>query len=126
MYYIDLNSITEADIRGKWQVQERVLTSNSENNLFADVRIIEIEPDYYRSINGKERKGEWIVLREAEIIYNPQLKFYIEGHEVGNAIITRLRYDPIDNGNLFKLTLYFDTGLELILHKLETKTNQPN
>ncbi|HYH15237.1 MAG TPA: hypothetical protein VD794_08455 [Flavisolibacter sp.] len=126
MYYIDLNAITENDVRGKWEVKERFINSNSENTVFADVRIIEIQPDHYRSINGKERKGKWTVLREAEIIYNPQLKFYIEGQEVGNAIITRLRYDPFDNGNLYKLTLYFDTGLELVLHKLETKTNQPN
>jgi len=123
MYNIDLNAIKEADIYGKWEVHERFINNSSQNNLFVDVRVIEIEPKSYRSINGKERKGNWAVIREKEVIYNPQLKFYIEGNEVGNAIITRLRYDPINNGNLYKLTLYFNTGLELVLHKLAVKND---
>lgn len=117
MHYVDLNAITEDHIRGNWEVQSRVVNNESENNLFADIRIIEIQPDHYRSVNGKERKGEWQVLREEEIIYNPQLKFFIEGEEVGNAIITRLRFEQEESGNVYKLTLYFHTGLELVLHR---------
>ena len=126
MYNIDLNAIQETDVYGKWEVQERVVNNSSQSNLFVDVRVIEIEPNLYRSINGKERKGNWTVIREKEVIYNPQLKFFIDGEEVGNAIITRLRYDPIANGNLYKLTLYFSTGLELVLHRLSVKTKESN
>ena len=126
MYNIDLNAIKEADVYGKWEVQERMVNNSSQGNLFADVRVIEIEPTHYRSINGKERQGKWAVIREKEVIYNPQLKFFIDGEEVGNAIITRLRYDPIANGNLYKLTLYFSTGLELVLHRLSVKTKESN
>lgn len=117
MHYIDLGAITEEHVRGKWEVQNRVVNTGSLGNLFSDVRIIEIEPNYYRSINGKERKGNWTVNRETEIIYNPQLKFFIEGEQVGNAIITRLMSDRGVNGEVHKLTLYFNTGLELVLHK---------
>lgn len=126
MYNIDLNAIKEADVYGKWEVQERMVNNSSQGNLFSDIRIIEIEPTHYRSINGKERQGRWAVVRENEVIYNPQLKFYIDGEEVGNAIITRLRYDPVANGNLYKLTLYFSTGLELVLHRLSVKTIESN
>jgi hypothetical protein len=117
MHYIDLNAITEEHVRGNWEVQSRVVNSVSQDNIFSDVRIIEIQPDYYRSVNGKERHGKWQVLREEEIIYNPQLKFFIEGKEVGNAIITRLRCEQAANGEVYKLTLYFHTGLELVLQK---------
>ena len=117
MHYIDLNVITEEHVRGKWEVLSRNVNSESQDNLFADVRIIEIQPDYYRSVNGKERKGKWQVVREEEIIYNPQLQFFINGAEVGNAIITRLRYDQDEDGDVYKLTLYFHTGLELMLQK---------
>jgi hypothetical protein len=117
MHYIDLNEITEEHVRGNWQVQSRVVNTDSEANLFADVRIIEIQPDYYRSLNGKERRGQWKVMREEEIIYNPQLKFFIEGVEVGNALITRLRYEKEELTEVYKLTLYFNTGLELILER---------
>ncbi|MCW2950811.1 MAG: hypothetical protein JWN41_1824 [Thermoleophilia bacterium] len=115
MHYIDLSAITEEHIRGNWEVQSRVVNSDSQQNLFADVRIIELQLDHYRSVNGKVREGEWKVLREEEIIYNPQLKFFIDGEEVGNAIITRLRYEQENSGEVYKLTLYFNTGLELIL-----------
>lgn len=115
MHYIDLNAITEEHVRGNWEVQSRVVNSDSHDNLFSDIRIIEIRPDYYRSVNGKERTGEWQVLREEEIVYNPQLKFFIDGKEVGNAIITRLRYEQEKSGDVYKLTLYFNTGLELVL-----------
>lgn len=117
MHYIDLNAITEEHVRGKWDVLSRNVNPQSHQNLFSDVRIIEIQPDYYRSVNGKERRGQWQVVREEEIIYNPQLKFFIDGNEVGNAIITRLRCDRADNGDVYKLTLYFHTGLELMLQK---------
>lgn len=115
MHYIDLSAITEEHVRGNWEVQSRLVNSDSQDNFFADVRLIEIQPDYYRSVNGKERKGEWQVLRDEEIIYNPQLKFFINGEEVGNSIITRLRYEQEGNGDVYKLTLYFSTGLELVL-----------
>ena len=78
MHYIDLNAITEDHLRGVWEVQLRVVTNDNKNTLFADVRTIEIQPDHYRSVNGKECRGQWKVFREEEIIYNPQLKFFIE------------------------------------------------
>lgn len=117
MRYIDLEQITETHLHGEWVVYNRVVNTNSQENLFADVKVIEIRPAEYRSMNGKERIGKWSVIREREIIYNPQLQFFIDGQQVGNAIITRLQADTSPSGEVHKLTLYFSTGLELILHK---------
>ncbi|RYZ52751.1 MAG: hypothetical protein EOP49_08870 [Sphingobacteriales bacterium] len=119
MHYIDLNDITEEHVCGKWEVHSRAV-NGSAANLFADIREIEIRPGYYRSVNGKERVGNWQVVREEKIIYNPQLKFFINEEQVGNAIITRLLSEKNFNGEVFKLTLYFNTGLELLLHKKPT------
>ncbi|GAA4341988.1 hypothetical protein [Flaviaesturariibacter amylovorans] len=116
MHYIDLNSITEEHVCGHWEVFSRALGGTAAS-VFSDIRIIEIRPGHYRSVNGKERTGEWQVVREDRIIYNPQLKFFIDGQQVGNAIITRLLSERSAGGCVHKLTLYFSTGLELLLHK---------
>ncbi|RYY90817.1 MAG: hypothetical protein EOO15_00980 [Chitinophagaceae bacterium] len=116
MHYIDLNLITEEHICGTWEVFSKTL-NGSMANVFADIRRIDIQPGHYRSVNGRERTGEWSVFREKDIIYNPQLKFFVEGEQVGNAIVTRLMLERAMVGEVHKLTLYFNTGLELVLHK---------
>lgn len=123
MRYIDLSIITKEHVYGKWEVLNRVVNSNSKSHLFSDVRIIDIKPDWYRSVNGIERTGKWVVIRDSEIIYNPQLKFFIEKEQVGNAIITRLVAERMGEGEVHKLTLYFNTGLELLLCKNDLITS---
>ncbi len=117
MTNIDLNSIDAEHLKGTWEVKNRHLNNNAAQNVFADIRLIEIDGTKYKSVNGKERRGEWLMIKEQEIIYNPQLKFFLDNQQVGNAIITRLLSDKDDNGEVYKLTLYFSNGLELILHK---------
>ncbi len=121
--YIDLNHISAQHVLGKWEVTDRMVNSDSNENIFSDIRLIELEETSYTSINGKKLFGEWNVKREDKIIYNPQLRFFINGEPVAKAIITRLMQETSESGELFKLTLYFNTGLELVLHK---KTEQPN
>jgi hypothetical protein len=117
MHYIDLKEIGKEHIYGTWDVLSRHINAASQTNVFSDVRIIEMESEGYRSINGKERAGNWDVIRENEVIYNPQLKFFIEGVQVGKAIITRLVAKKLFNDEVYNLTLYFNSGLELILQK---------
>lgn len=117
MHYIDLNDINEEHIRGNWEVVNREGNIRVGEDLFADIRIIDMDGQEYRSVNGKERRGEWQVVRAQKIIYNPQIKFFIAGQQVGNALITRLRAEPSGNAEIHKLTLYFNTGLELVLRK---------
>lgn len=117
MHYIDLKEISKEHICGKWEVLHRYINSGSQGNVFSDIRSIEIDAEQYRSVNGKERKGNWDVVRENEVIYNPQLKFFIEGEQVGKAIITRLVTKKQSNNEVYNLTLYFNSGLELILQK---------
>ncbi len=117
MTYIDLNTVNEDHLKGVWEVKNRFINNNNADNPFVDIRVLEIDTGDYRSVNGKERRGKWQMVREHQIIYNPQIKFYIEQQPVGNAIITRLQSETDINGNTFKLTLYFSNGLELVLQK---------
>lgn len=115
--YVNLDAITPEHMLGKWEVIDRVVNEASRENIFSDIKIMEIHEGSYTSVNGKQRTGEWQVKRNTSIIYNPQLQFFINEAEVGKAIITRLRNEIEAESNIVKLTLYFNTGLELIMCK---------
>ncbi len=117
MKNIDLNEIDKDHVKGHWEVHSRS-SNKMEHDYFSDINKLDLEKNHFRSVNGKVIEGKWEVVREKEIIFNPQIKFYLGNNEVGNAIITRL-FEEIrsDGKKLQKLTLYFTTGLELILKK---------
>ncbi|MBA3665147.1 MAG: hypothetical protein H0W61_13190 [Bacteroidetes bacterium] len=117
MENINLNIITEDHVAGKWEVKQRVVRTSNEKSPFTTSQHIEIENGIYKSNNGKECTGKLIVVRE-EIIFNTQLKFYENDAEVANAIITRLYSEDDGNEKIYHLTLYFTTGLELVLQKI--------
>ncbi|MCW3075982.1 MAG: hypothetical protein JWO32_591 [Bacteroidetes bacterium] len=116
MNYIDLNHITQAHVEGIWTV-EAMNGPGLAHSTFSAIHRIAIQKNAFTAQNGKEISGQFIFCRENEIVYNPQLKFYQHNKEVGNAIITRLYSDIENNKTCYKLTLYFSTGLELILQK---------
>lgn len=76
-----------------------------------------MDKDSFTLQNGEEVKGKLTLARETKIIYNPQLKFYNNNEVIANAIITRLTHEEVMGKEIHKLTLYFSTGLELVLHK---------
>lgn len=116
MQYISLEEITENDLMGVWEVSERV-NSKTDHSLFEDSKKLELTQGTYRAINGKELKGRWLIKREIELIYNPQIEFFIDNELIGEAIITRLFSETVDNVNIHRLTIYFSNGLELVLIK---------
>lgn len=117
MINISLNIITEQHLQGKWTIINREV-NNPAVEKFASARAMVFEQGAFKSLNGKVVEGKLQFLREKEIIYNPQLRFFDEsGNEVASAIITRLLSEKIGNGQQYKLTLYFSRGLELILLK---------
>ena len=72
---------------------------------------------------NKNVSGKWEMFKEDEIIYNPQLNFnFNPEEETLNAIITRYREDDEPTYLSLKMTLYFNSGLELVL---ERKTDLP-
>ncbi|MBC7425757.1 MAG: hypothetical protein H7321_04395 [Bacteroidia bacterium] len=117
MENIQLNNITKDHVYGKWEVKERINKSNQEN-VFNSIKLIEIENGLYKSNNGRENSGKLLLIRETEIIYNPQLVFFINEDKIASAIITRLFSESSGDKKYHYLTLYFTTGLELILQKI--------
>lgn len=116
MQYISLDEITEDHLMGVWEVAARV-NSKTVSSYFEHSKRLELTEGSYRAINGKELKGKWVVKREVELIYNPLIEFFIDNEHIDEAIITRLFSDTVDNVNVDRLTIYFSSGLELILIK---------
>jgi len=119
LLYKDLNTIIEEDLLGNWEMDQVFINQSIENNLLIQQRSIALLiNNVLQLISEKEIEGKWFLLKQFDIIYNPQVKFELNQKEIGNAIITRF-YDTTENSVIIrKLTLYFDTGLELILKKL--------
>jgi len=119
LLYKDLNTIIEEDLLGNWEMDQVFINQSIENNLLIQQRLIALLiNNVLQLISEKEIEGKWFLLKQFDIIYNPQVKFELNQKEIGNAIITRF-YDTTENSVIIrKLTLYFDTGLELILKKL--------
>ena len=115
---IDLKLITPDHLKGYWNVFDRTI-NKTKSDQFSSISVLHIQSNFFRSLNGKITEGEYAIFRESEIIYNPQIKFYSNNSEIGNAIITRLFIEEQNNKFIHKLTLYFSSGLELILKKEE-------
>lgn len=116
MKNVDLKDIDQEIITGHWKVYRRV-KNNDTKDYFSDINILDLGKNVFRSVNGKITEGQWKVFRENEIVFNPQIKFLQNDNELANAIITRLFEEEFAGQKLQKLTLYFITGLELILQK---------
>lgn len=120
MENFNLNSITEEHIAGKWAVIERAIPDSSEKTAFSTIDHLEIENGLFKYVNGKKVKGKLDLVHETDIIYNPQLLFYMKENKVENAMITRLYSENDGKQETYFLTLYFTTGLELVLQKNTT------
>ncbi|HSI90143.1 MAG TPA: hypothetical protein VK927_03455 [Adhaeribacter sp.] len=118
MSYFKLDEVTEEHLEGFWRVKSRQMSLNSVGNIFADFKCIRFQKKSFTARNGKRRKGTWEIIREQEVIYNPQVKFHIGKTVIINSIITNLM--EVSSTGL-KLILYFDTGLELVLEKEKDK-----
>ena len=126
MSYFKLNEVMEEHLLGSWRIRSRQVSSSSLGNVFADFTCIQFKEKNFVARNGKRRTGTWQIIREEEMIYNPQVKFYIGKTITVNSIITNLMSVSQTE---FRLILYFDNGLELVLEKDDTtdlcKKKQP-
>ncbi len=123
MINIGLNDITEEHLLGEWSVENRFNITKDTSNIFSKNNRLVLNNNSYNAINGLNVMGNWEIHMKTEIIYNPQLTFYVEKQLIAKAIITRLmisREDQSNNNAAYILTLYFTNGLELILNKLSS------
>lgn len=117
MSYIQLDDVSENHLFGVWKVKHRLTNSKNAGQVFARCDCVKFTEKKALTIfaqDGKRNKGTWQIKREKEMIYNPQVKFKLAKKVRVNSIITNLMTE--DNEH-FKLILYFDSGLELVLEK---------
>ena len=120
MSYISLDDVTEDYLLGKWKVKSHMVSNTNSEHRFLTCNCLEFQKGKgFTAKNGHKRnKGNWEIVREKEVIYNPQVKFHIGKTITVNSIITNLE---TMNEKHLKLILYFDSGLELILEKENDK-----
>ena len=125
MRYLDLNIVTVSHLFGSWEVLERPGGTVSDTSVFAScTRITFKESGDVEVEGGRTETGKWEMFKETEIIYNPQLIFnFRPEEETINAIITRYREDDEENHHSLKVTLYFTSGLELVLERKVTNAS---
>lgn len=116
MSYISLDDVTEDYLLGKWRVRSHMVTNSYSEHRFLTCNSIEFQKGKAFTIRtgNKRNKGKWEIVREKEMIYNPQVRFHLGKTVTVNSIITNL--ETLNEKHL-KLILYFDSGLELILEK---------
>ena len=122
MSYIKLDDVSENHLFGLWKVKHRLTNSTNADQLFARcdcVKFMDTQSFTTVAQDGKRNRGKWRIFREKEMIYNPQVKFNLAKKEKVNSIITNLMTEDEKH---YKLILYFDSGLELILEKDEGTT----
>jgi len=122
--YLDLNILTVSHLFGSWEILERPVGAGTDSSVFATCSKIVFKESGDVQVEGnKNETGKWEMFKETEIIYNPQLNFtFSSEEETLNAIITRYREDDEPTYLSLKMTLYFTSGLELVL---ERKTDLP-
>lgn len=123
MSYIKLNEVTANHLLGAWKVKTRQTNKSNAGNLFATCSCLKFGDNARFTLtvrNGQLKRGQWRMVREQEMIYNPQLKFQLGKEDRANSIITNLMTDDQVH---FKLILYFDSGLELVLEKDENNSS---
>jgi hypothetical protein len=112
---IGLEDISEAHLFGNWTVENRFINQNKHETVFLECNELSFfNNGTFKTLYIQETTGAWAMVREIDLIYNPQLFFVLEERQIGRAIITRL----LTNDVVYKLTLYFSTGLELNLEKV--------
>ena len=117
MSYIKLDEVTAEHLVGVWKVKQRHTNSTNVGEIFARCATVKfLETGSFSTVaqDGKLKKGKWEIIREKEMIYNPQVKFNLARKNFVNSIITNMM---AEEENPSKLILYFDSGIELVLEK---------
>jgi hypothetical protein len=113
-YFFDIgmDEISETHLWGAWAIENRFINKNKHEEIFLSCSDLFFSKDgTFETADPAKAGGFWRMTREAELVYNPQLFFFRTEAPIAQAIITRLFTD----NTVYKLTLYFSTGLELNL-----------
>ncbi len=116
LYDVNLQLLDESHLVGHWRVASRVLSQADPGSLLARTTDMQLaRPNrltLFAAVPDEQQPGIWQVLRD-ELLNRPYLALGLAGTEPTRALVTRLRRAP--DGSARQLTLYFLSGMEVVL-----------
>ncbi len=109
---VNLLQVPDQYLAGAWQVAERSLSQANPGTTLAQATALHLHPDRLEVLTPTgPATGHWTVNRDA-LLSRPYLHLQTPDDST-TALVTRLRRSP--DGQRSALTLYFQTGMELLL-----------
>lgn len=108
---VNLQQVPDSYLAGTWRVAERILSRASATTPLAQATYLQLHEGYLQIDAAGEMRGAWSVQRDA-LLSRPYLHLQLPQEET-TALVTRLRRAP--DGQQSALTLYFQSGMELLL-----------
>ena len=116
LYDVNLQFLADEHVAGQWHVRSRELSRADPGALLSRAVSFDFSaPDrltIFAVAPDEQQPGVWQVLRD-ELLNRPYLALTLAGADPTRALVTRLRRAP--NGGTRQLTLYFLSGMELVL-----------
>ncbi len=116
LYDLNLQLLADEHVVGHWRVVSRVLSQTDASSLLARMTDFDLaSPDrltVFVTAPDEQQPGTWQVLRD-DLLNRPYLALVLAGAEPTRALVTRLRRAP--DGRAAQLTLYFLSGMEVVL-----------
>lgn len=116
LYDVNLQLLADEHIGGHWRVASKVLSLADPATLLARATDFDFSaPDrltIFAAVPDEQQPGAWQVLRD-ELLNRPYVALTLAGAEPTRALVTRLRRAP--DGSARELTLYFLSGMEMVL-----------
>ena len=116
LYDVNLQLITDEHLAGQWRVLSRVLSQNGPGELIARAISVDLRAPNRLTIFAanpdEQQPGAWHMLRD-DLLNRPYVALTLAGADPTRALVTRLR--RASTGPARQLTLYFLSGMELVL-----------
>jgi hypothetical protein len=122
LYDLNLLHLADEHLTGGWRVGSRVLSQANPDEVLARATHFELDqPNQLKISDGKPEnaaEGTWLIQRDS-LLNRPYVTLELPDGPT-RALVTRLRRAP--DGAARQLTLYFLSGMELVL---ESSTPEP-
>lgn len=125
LYDVNLSQLPDDDLVGCWRVESRAISHADPAAVLARTSALDLGPAGRLTVFAEQPEtqepGRWQVQRD-ERLNRPYLTLDLAG-EATRALVTRLRRSPTSDTR--RLTLYFLSGMELVLSSTSSTSPAP-
>lgn len=114
LYDVNLQLLSDEQLTGSWRVSGRMLSGAATETIEEATHLEMCAGNHLTLVcegTGDQQEGSWLIQRDA-LLNRPYLELELPDGAT-RALITRLRRAP--GGGPRQLTLYFQSGMELLL-----------